>query len=87
MEAWGGPPMDYHPLTSDDLTVEDERSLFCEWCDYLGDLRDSYQITQSEFYAARWDLESWYSWIAHQREAAYMEQERIVQLTLFSEEA
>jgi len=65
------------------LTVEQERALFSEWCDYLGYLRATCQITQSAYCARRDHLERWYAWIGNTRDRAYMERAGIVQLELF----
>jgi len=74
---------DYRMYDHTALTVDQERAMFCEWCEYLADLRDEGILSQSEYYAERWDLESWYAWIGNERDTAYMERKGLVQLRIF----
>lgn len=63
----------YSLFTHTMLTVEQERALFCAWCEKLRELRENGTITASEYFAARWKLECWYAWIGNARDAAYCE--------------
>ena len=84
-------PQHYADFDHTNTTVEQMRAIFGDWCAYLSWLRspdnpdnhDGPAITLDEYHDARRDLERWYSWIAHERDAAYMERMRLVQLELF----
>lgn len=74
---------DYRMWNHTTLTVDQERAVFCEWCEYLAWLRDEGALSQKEYHAERDDLERWYAWIGNARDAAYMSRVGLVQLELF----